>query len=83
MNIFFEALGWAGSFCFLFAYYKLITREWNTLQRNYHWYNIVGSFLFVANGAYYFAWSVIFINFTWGCIACFGLYNTYRTGRRY
>jgi hypothetical protein len=81
MKIFFEALGWAGSFCFLFSYYMLITKEWDSGQRIYHWYNIIGSFLFVANGTYYLAWSVIFINFAWGCIACYGLYDTYRADK--
>ena len=81
MSIFFESLGWVGSFCFLYSYYMLIMRKWNSYQRIYHWYNIVGSLLFVANGAFYLAWAVIFINFAWGCIACFGLYNTYRVDK--
>ena len=78
MGIFFESLGWAGSFCFLFAFYMLIVKKWTTDNRIYHWYNIAGSLLFVTNGAYYLAWAVIFINFAWGCIACFGLYKTYK-----
>lgn len=77
MNIFFESLGWIGTFCFLFSYYKLIKGIWRSNQSIYHWYNIVGSALFVANGAYYLAWAVIFINFAWGCIACYGLYKSY------
>lgn len=75
-SIFFEGLGWAGTFCFLYSYYMLIVEKWNSQQPIYHWYNIIGSFLFVINGAYYAAWAVIFINFAWGVIACYGLYKS-------
>ena len=82
MGLFFEALGWIGSFYFLFAFYMMTVNKWTTGNRIYHWYNIVGSLLFVATGTYYLAWSVIFINFSWGAIACFGLYNTYRKEKK-
>lgn len=76
MGVFFELLGWVGSYCFLFSYYMLIGGRWTSNQPVYHWYNIIGSVLFVANGAYYSAWAVLFINFVWGVIACFGLYKS-------
>ncbi|TRZ41970.1 CBU_0592 family membrane protein [Robertkochia solimangrovi] len=78
MNIFFETLGWIGSFCFLLAYYKLITGKWNSHQTEYHVYNIIGSLLFVLNGAYYTAWAVLFINLAWGIIAGYGLYKDWK-----
>ncbi|WP_419212058.1 CBU_0592 family membrane protein [Maribacter sp. X9] len=77
MNTFFETLGWIGSFCFIFSYYMLIQKKWKSTQPIYHWYNIVGSILFVVNGTHYSAWAIIFINFAWGCIACYGLYMSY------
>ena len=76
MSLFFELLGWVGSFCFLFSYYNLIKGKWNADQPVYHWYNIAGGALFVANAAYYAAWAVLFINLAWGIIACFGLYKS-------
>lgn len=75
MDVFFECLGWVGSFCFLWAYYKLINKKWRSDQSIYHWFNIVGSLLFIINGAYYSAWAVIFINVAWGFIACYGLFK--------
>ncbi len=75
MSFFFELLGWIGSFCFLFAYYMLIRGKWHSDQIKYHWCNIVGSTLFVTNGVYYSAWAVMFVNFVWGVIACYGLYK--------
>ena len=76
MALFFEILGWIGSFCFLIAYYKLIKGRWNAHHPVYHWYNIAGAILFVANAAYYAAWALLFINFAWGVIACLGLYKS-------
>lgn len=73
MSLFFEALGWLGSFCFLLAYYRLIRGQWQSNETKYHWFNIAGGALFVANGAYYSAWAVLFINLAWGFIAVFGL----------
>lgn len=74
MNIIFETLGWIGSICFIFSYYMLINKKWTSTQSIYHWFNIIGSLLFVLNGAFYSAWAVIFINLAWGCIAIYGLY---------
>ena len=78
MSVFFELLGWIGSFCFLLAYCMLIRGKWQSDQPIYHWYNIAGSVLFVANGAYYSAWAVLFINLAWGVIACYGLHRALR-----
>lgn len=74
MNLLFEGLGWLGSICFLLAYYMLIRGKWRSDQAVYHWFNLVGGIFFVANGAYYSAWAVIFINLAWGLIACYGLF---------
>jgi hypothetical protein len=76
MSVFFETLGWIGTFCFLWSYYMLIRGKWRSDQPVYNWYNIGGSIFFVVNGAYYSAWAVIFINFVWGVIACYGLYKS-------
>ncbi|MAU15180.1 MAG: hypothetical protein CMH46_06520 [Muricauda sp.] len=73
MAVFFETLGWLGTFCFLFSYFMLIKKKWSSHQSIYHWFNILGSVFFIMNGAYYSAWSVIFVNFAWGCIAVYGL----------
>lgn len=82
MSIFFESLGWAGAFCFLFSYYMLIRGKWRSDQARYHWFNIAGGALFVANGTFHGAWAVIFINLAWGLIALYGLLLTMgRTGK--
>ena len=76
MKVFFESLGWLGTFCFLWSYFMLIQGKWQATQKIFHWYNIIGSVLFVINGLYYSAWAVVFINFVWGIINCYGLYKT-------
>ncbi|OWW25321.1 hypothetical protein B4Q04_12370 [Zobellia sp. OII3] len=75
MSVYFEILGWVGTFCFLFSYYMLIQGKWLSHQPIYHWFNIAGSALFIANGAFYSAWAVVFVNLAWGGIACYGLYK--------
>ncbi|MEX0360200.1 CBU_0592 family membrane protein [Flagellimonas sp.] len=78
MNVFFESLGWVGTFCFLWSYYMLISKKWRSDQPIYHWFNIAGSILFVINGTHHSAWAVVFINLAWGMIACYGLIKFFR-----
>jgi uncharacterized membrane protein required for colicin V production len=73
MAFLYELLGWLGSVFFLSAYYNLVAKNWSSTTTTYHIFNIIGAFCFVINGIYYTAWAVVFINITWGLIACYGL----------
>ncbi len=78
MAFIYESLGWLGSGFFLYSYYKLILKKWKSTAFTYHIFNILGAFCFVLNGIFYAAWAVVFINATWGLIACYGLYQSMR-----
>ncbi|GAB4426191.1 MAG: hypothetical protein OHK0039_44120 [Bacteroidia bacterium] len=68
----FEGLGWLGATFFIIAYARLVQGRWRPNQPIYHFFNLAGSALLVANTLYHRAWAAVCVNLIWGLIALYG-----------
>lgn len=63
------ALGWAGTFFYLLAYFLLSINKMTSNQRIYHLLNVIGAIGLTVNAFYYADFPNVVANVFWGIIA--------------
>lgn len=70
-----DILGWLGALLFLVSYFLLVIKRWKSTSFNFHICNILGGFFVGISALYDLSFPSAFINFAWGFIALYGMYN--------
>jgi hypothetical protein len=75
MTIFFEFLGWIGTFLILYAFYKNNEKKSKISKKKYLYLNILGSFLISFNVIEKGAYPALFLQIAWISISLKSLFN--------
>ncbi|HCI05439.1 MAG: hypothetical protein UX26_C0037G0009 [Parcubacteria group bacterium GW2011_GWC1_45_9] len=71
--MFFETLGWFGSFLIILAYYLLQTDKIEETDFKYQTINILGALMLGVNAYYKTAWAILTLQAVWILIGVMGI----------
>jgi len=73
--MFFEIIGWLGTFAVLLAYFLVSFRKISSNSKEYQLLNLFGAIGIILNSAIHGALSSVGLNITWLLIAALALYK--------
>ena len=73
--MFFEIIGWLGTFAVLLAYFLVSFRKISSNSKEYQLLNLFGAFGIILNSAIHGALPSVGLNITWLLIAALALYK--------